>query len=96
PVIVMAGQTHVSRVGVSLLTSVGLTELIAKTPEEYVQIATMLARDVPRLVSLRQTMRQRMRASPLLDGEGFARDLEAVLRGLAVPAERSGETPKPQ
>ncbi|MEA2710294.1 MAG: hypothetical protein QOF78_2895 [Phycisphaerales bacterium] len=96
PVVVMAGQTHVSRVGVSLLTSVGLTELIAKTPEEYVQIATMLARDVPRLVSLLQTMRQRMRASPLLDGEGFARDLEAVLRGLAVPAERSGETPKPQ
>jgi predicted O-linked N-acetylglucosamine transferase (SPINDLY family) len=41
-----------------------------------------LARDVPRLVSMRVRMRQRMSSSPLLDGAGFARDFEATLRSL--------------
>jgi predicted O-linked N-acetylglucosamine transferase (SPINDLY family) len=95
-VIIMAGRTHASRVGVSLLTSVGLNEFIAKTPQDYMELATALANDVPRLVSLRQTMRQRMLASPLMDREGFVRDLENALCSLAVPTERSGETPKPR
>jgi len=82
PVVTMAGRTHVSRVGVSLLSSVGLTELIAQTPEEYVAIAKGLARDVPRLVELRRTMRQRMLTSPLLDGAGFVRELESAYRKM--------------
>ena len=85
PVVTMAGRSHVSRVGVSLLTSVGLPELIARTEDEYVAIATALARDVPRLIELRRTMRPRMLASPLLDGVGFVREFESVLRGLGVP-----------
>ena len=44
PVVTLAGVTHVSRVGVSLLTSVGLKELIAQSPEEYVKIAANLSR----------------------------------------------------
>jgi predicted O-linked N-acetylglucosamine transferase (SPINDLY family) len=82
PVVTMAGRSHVSRVGVSLLTNVGWDGLIANTPDEYVAIATSLADDVPRLVELRQTMRQRMLASPLLDAPGFVRDLESAYRGM--------------
>ncbi len=52
PVVTMAGQTHVSRVGVSLLSNVGLAELIAQSPEEYVSIAVELTGDLPRLAEI--------------------------------------------
>ena len=80
PVVTLAGQTHVSRVGVSLLSCVGLPELIAQSAEEYVSIAVGLANDLPRLSELRRTLRSRMRQSPLMDAERFARDIEAAYR----------------
>jgi protein O-GlcNAc transferase len=82
PVITLAGQTHVSRVGVSLLNSVGLPELIAQSPEEYVSIAIRLAKDLPRLAELHRTLRQRMQASPLMDAPRFAGDIEAAYRQM--------------
>jgi predicted O-linked N-acetylglucosamine transferase (SPINDLY family) len=82
PVVSLAGQTHVSRVGVSLLKNVGLTELIAQTPKQYVEIAVGLANDLPRLAELRRMSRSRMRASPLMDGPRFARDIEAAYRQM--------------
>ena len=42
PVVTLAGQRHAARVGVSLLTNLGLGELIADTPEQYLQIAQAL------------------------------------------------------
>jgi predicted O-linked N-acetylglucosamine transferase (SPINDLY family) len=82
PVVSLAGRTHVSRVGVSLLTHIGLSELIAQTPEQYVQIAAGLANDPKRLEHLRSTLRQRMQSSPLMDGPGFARDVESAYRRM--------------
>jgi predicted O-linked N-acetylglucosamine transferase (SPINDLY family) len=82
PVITLAGQTHVSRVGVSLLTNLGLPELIAQTPEEYVRMAVDLANDLPRLSHLRSTLRQRMEQSPLMDAPRFARHVEAAYRQM--------------
>ncbi|MEW6585480.1 MAG: tetratricopeptide repeat protein, partial [Nitrospirota bacterium] len=67
PVVALEGQSHVSRVGVSLLSNVGITEFVAGTPEEYVEKAASLAGDVGRLQLLRRTLRDRMRRSPLLD-----------------------------
>jgi predicted O-linked N-acetylglucosamine transferase (SPINDLY family) len=80
PVITLAGSAHVSRVGASLLHQVGLDELVADSPERYVELAKNLATDVARLTELRATLRQRMSASPLMDGPGFARDVEAAYR----------------
>ena len=80
PVITLAGQTHASRVGVSLLSNVGLEKLIAQTPEQYVQMAADLAKDLDALSALRSSLRQRLQASPLLDGPGFAREVEAAYR----------------
>jgi predicted O-linked N-acetylglucosamine transferase (SPINDLY family) len=82
PVVSLAGDAHVSRVGVSLLSNVGLPELIAQTPEQYVQIAAGLAKDLSCLAELRRTLRARMRASPLMDGARFARDVEAAYRRM--------------
>ena len=43
PFITLAGRTHVERVGVSLLTRIGLEELVARDEEEYVALAVGLA-----------------------------------------------------
>src|SRR5439155_6184255 len=56
PVITLAGQTHVSRVGMSLLTGGGLSALVAATPDEYANLAVALANDSARLSALRQSL----------------------------------------
>lgn len=82
PVITLAGNTHVSRVGVSLLSNVGLTELIAGTPEEYIKIASTLASDHVRLKYLRENLRAKMANSPLTDAEHFTKNLEDCYRKI--------------
>jgi protein O-GlcNAc transferase len=82
PVVTVAGARHVERVGVSLLTTVGLAEFIAADRAGYVDIAAKLAGDPTRLAELRHTMRDRLRASPLTDEPGYAREFDAALRDM--------------
>jgi protein O-GlcNAc transferase len=80
PVVTLAGQTSVGRAGVSLLMNLNLPELIAETPEQYVQIAADLGSDLRRLEHLRSTLRERMKVSPLMDAPRFARNIEFAYR----------------
>ena len=82
PVVTLVGQTAVSRAGWCQLSNLGLTELAAQTPEQFVRIAVELARDLPRLEELRSTLRQRMEQSPLMDAPRFARNIEAAYRQM--------------
>jgi len=82
PVITQIGQSHVSRVGLSLLSSVGLGELAAATSQQYENIAVELALDLPRLQTLRSSLRERMEQSPLMDAPRFARNVEAAYRQM--------------
>lgn len=82
PCISLAGQPAVSRAGLSHATQLGLTDLVATSPEQFVEIAVALANDLPRLRELRSTLRDRMQKSPLMDGASFARDIEAVYRSM--------------
>jgi predicted O-linked N-acetylglucosamine transferase (SPINDLY family) len=82
PVVTLFGQTAVGRGGWSLLSNLGLPELAARTPEDFVEIAVALARDVPRLATLRAGLREKMQASPLMDAPRFARGIEAAYRGM--------------
>lgn len=82
PVITLAGQTVISRSGASLLSTVGLPDFIASTPEEYVGIAVKLAADIDRLRVLRAELRARMAASPLCDSVAFAHDVEDAYRTM--------------
>ncbi len=82
PVVTLAGAHYYARMGVSLLNTVGLPELVATTPTAYVAIAAALAGDPERLAELRAGLRERMRRSPLCDAAGFTRDLEAAYRTL--------------
>jgi protein O-GlcNAc transferase len=83
PIVTLTGQTAVGRGGTSILSNLGLPELIARDVEEYLRIAADLANDLPRLVELRQTLRQRIQQSSLMDAVTFARDFETVYRRLA-------------
>jgi predicted O-linked N-acetylglucosamine transferase (SPINDLY family) len=76
PVITLGGDRHASRVGVSILSSLGLQQLIAHTPEQYVALAAKLAGDGCMLEEYANGLRARLRASPLMDGLRITRDIE--------------------
>jgi len=80
PVVSLIGNTPVGRVGLSMLNNIGLPELATDSSGQYVEIARDLAADVRRLKTIRSTLRARMEKSPLMDGPGFARCVEAAYR----------------
>jgi predicted O-linked N-acetylglucosamine transferase (SPINDLY family) len=82
PVITLASHAPSERAGASILGAAGLTEFIARTEDEYVTLATALATDPTRLAHLRATLRDRLRASPLMDAPRFTRHLEAAYRTM--------------
>lgn len=82
PVVSLAGQTAVGRAGASVLSNLGLERLVARDVDDYLRIAADLASDAPRLSALRETMRDTMRASPLMDAARFARAVEAAYREM--------------
>ncbi|MGD0464719.1 MAG: tetratricopeptide repeat protein [Tepidisphaeraceae bacterium] len=82
PVVSLAGQTAVGRSGLSILSNIGLPELVAATADQYVQIAADLAADPDRLTRLRSELRQRMATSPLMDAAQFAKDIEQAYRTM--------------
>jgi predicted O-linked N-acetylglucosamine transferase (SPINDLY family) len=79
PVVTLAGERHASRVGVSILSNLGLDPLlVASTPDEFVARAATLASQPATLDELRRTLRGRLQASVLLDGRSFTAKLEAT------------------
>jgi predicted O-linked N-acetylglucosamine transferase (SPINDLY family) len=82
PVVTLAGRTAVGRAGLSVVTTVGLAELAARSEEEYIAIAAKLAADLPRLAQMRRSLRGRMENSPLTDKNRFARNVEAAYRQM--------------
>ena len=82
PVLTRKGRSFVSRVGETLMTSVGLADWVAEDPADYVARGRALAADLPALAELRAGLRQRAEASPLGDAPRFARDFEVALRSM--------------
>jgi protein O-GlcNAc transferase len=82
PVITLRGHRHAGRVGASLLTQIRLTDLIANSPEEYIEIAVALAENLGRLDDLRCALRPRMAASTMCDERAFACKMEAAFRSM--------------
>jgi predicted O-linked N-acetylglucosamine transferase (SPINDLY family) len=82
PVVTRIGQTVVGRAGWSQLSNLGLTELAAKTDEEFASIAANLAADVPKLADLRKNLRSRMERSPLMNAKQFTRNIENAYRSV--------------
>lgn len=90
PVVTLLGDGCCARAGASLLTRLGLSDLIAHTADDYKRIAVELARDRDRLAALRTGLRSRFLASPLGNPGFVVRDIErfyvdAVAREAARP-----------
>ncbi len=82
PVVSLIGDTFLSRASYSLLTATGMTAFAAENSRAYVEICATYAGDLARLSKVRTELRARLSASPLLDAEGFTRDLEHAYRGM--------------
>jgi protein O-GlcNAc transferase len=82
PVITLAGQLPVSRFGLTILTNLNLPDLIAHSPEQYIEIATTLATDRARLAHFRRDLRPRLLQSHLTDAKHFTQNLEATYRSM--------------
>jgi predicted O-linked N-acetylglucosamine transferase (SPINDLY family) len=80
PVIALSGDRHAARVSESLLRAAGHPEWIAGTESAYVDLAVGLARDRAQLAHARQSLRDELRASPLLDAEAYGARFRAALR----------------
>ncbi|MFC1675603.1 FkbM family methyltransferase [Planctomycetota bacterium] len=82
PVISLVGDHHMSRVGLSILTSVGLEFFAASTAEQYVAKATALAAKPDALVKIRASMRDRMGPSTLCNRPLFVKNIEQAYRKM--------------
>lgn len=85
PVITRVGDNSavfLSRVGLSMLTRLGLEFFTASTHQEYVAKTTALAQNVEALAKIRATIRQRMAASTLCDARLYAGSVEAAYRKM--------------
>ena len=82
PVVTLAGNTHASRMGASILAAAGAADLVTTTPDAYVDRCVALAGDLPQLGTRRDGLRNTLRGSPLMDEAGFARAVEARYRDM--------------
>ena len=82
PVVTRYGRVPLSRVGLSLLTSLGLADLSAADDQRYARAAVELSRDRTRMNDIRKTLRDRMRGSPLMDEQRLARAVESAYRQM--------------
>lgn len=80
PVVSLVGDTVVGRAGLCHARNLGLPELVADTPDSFVEAAHRLATDLPALAQLRAELRERLQKSPLMDAPRFAANLEAKYR----------------
>jgi predicted O-linked N-acetylglucosamine transferase (SPINDLY family) len=82
PVITLCGETYVRRASSALMMRLGLNDLVAHTPEEYVNLAVELANNGSLLKELRLGLRERFFSSDICDVAGFVAELEATYRRL--------------
>jgi predicted O-linked N-acetylglucosamine transferase (SPINDLY family) len=92
PVLTCSGELFVSRMAGSLLRTVGLTELITHSLEDYERKAVELARQPDKLEALRAELAENLRRSSLFDSARFCRHLESAYDTMHERALR-GERP---
>jgi predicted O-linked N-acetylglucosamine transferase (SPINDLY family) len=93
PLITCSGATFAGRVAGSLLTAVGLPELITHSLDDYEALALKLARDPALLAALRQKLACHRETYPLFNTERFARHIEAAYIEMWKRCQR-GEPPQ--
>jgi predicted O-linked N-acetylglucosamine transferase (SPINDLY family) len=82
PIVTLRGRTGVGRGGTSILANLQLPQQIAESPGQYIELAAAMPQDPDHLRQLRNTLRDRMRASPLMDARLLAASLESAYRDM--------------
>lgn len=82
PVLTCIGKTFASRVAASLLTAVGLPDLITNNLEQYEQLAIHLGNSHTALAELKQRLAQNRTTYPLFDTPRFTRNLEQAYSAM--------------
>jgi len=93
PVVTKAGKQFSARVGASLLSAVGLPELITESDADYEQLILDLATDPERLSRLRTRLAQNRLTKPLFDTQAYTRDFEASLESVFEKSQREASAP---
>ena len=76
------GLLPLSRQGASLMHNAGLPDWVAEDDDDYIAKAIAFAGNIDRLIHLRAGLRRQVVASPLFDGQRFARDFEMAMQGM--------------
>jgi protein O-GlcNAc transferase len=92
PVLTCQGQTFAARVASSLLTAVGLPELVTTSLEDYEALALRLSTDAALLQAIRAKLARNRDTYPLFDTDRFCRHLESAFSQMWEIQQR-GELP---
>ena len=82
PVLTQIGETFAGRVAASLLTAIGLPELITSTPQAYEDLAIELATNPQKLVAIKHKLANNRLTTPLFDTQLFTRHIEAAYTAM--------------
>lgn len=94
PILTLSGRSYISRMCGSLLTAVGLPDLITESLADYERLAVQIGRNPARAASYQRYLREQGRASRLFDIPAIVRDLERQFAHLAAQA-RAGQALEP-
>jgi predicted O-linked N-acetylglucosamine transferase (SPINDLY family) len=84
PMVTLSGRSYISRMAGSLLTAVGLPDLITHSLADYEQLATTLGQQPARVASYKRYLAEHGRHSPLFDMPRIVGDIEAEFERLAL------------
>ena len=82
PFITYSNRPSVGKIGASILTTLGHREWIATSEQEYIDKAVALASDTEKLAEIRNTLRTKLKTSPIMDQKGFVRELENTYQAM--------------
>jgi len=82
PVLTCLGPTFAGRVAASLLSAVGLEEMITRSLADYEALALKLAGDPALMASVRAKLARNRDTHPLFDTPRFARHIEAAYKTM--------------
>jgi predicted O-linked N-acetylglucosamine transferase (SPINDLY family) len=94
PILTLSGRSYISRMCGSLLTAVGLPDLITETLGDYERLAVQIGRNPARAASYKRFLAEHGRSSRLFDVPGIVRSIERQFEHLALQARR-GEPLQP-
>jgi protein O-GlcNAc transferase len=84
PIVTLRGERAVGRMCAIILNDIGHPELIAQTPNGYVEIATNLASNLPKLTQLRSGLRTSLKTSSVMNAGAVAQELQDIFRKICI------------